>query len=720
MASSRQSGGEKLDIVGLSLTSESLVDAALVTTAEVEPRIVFANAAFAQLVDYPQEFLRGRTLSFLQRPQDYADALSRLHAEIIEHGSFFMEAVLRRRDGESLTVEWQATPVAGENGERRQVFSILRDVSHHRRDHAALMDEREKSRIALDAIGDAVMCIDTERRIDDMNGAAEVITGWKRGAARGRPIGDVVRIIDTAGRELDADPSAPCLADGAPFAQPGRLLLIAHDGRQTAVETFATPLRAAGGGVRGAVLVIREDATARHPARRPRLEASHDVLTGLINRPEFERRLDAAVSSARRFGRPHVLCYIDLDHFGRINETFGHAVGDAVLRQVAGLLRARFRERDTVARLGGDEFGLLLGNCTLNEAERIAKDVVASFNVARFSMLDAPAVQLTPSLGLVEVTARSGTARQLLSAGDIACYTAKKLGRGRSHIYRSDRVAATDSEPVILYPQAFRAALDEDRFQLYYQPIVPLKKESGLPVHYEFLLRHRGENGQLVLPRTLIAAAECHGLMAAVDRWVIRTALRHLARQGSLFARAVIAINLSGNSLDDPSLVDYVTAQLAVHPIAPRSVCFEITETEAIRDLGHAVGVVGGLKRLGCSIALDDFGSGQSSFAYLKALPADYLKIDGNFVRQIIDSSVDRAVVSAINETGRIMGLKTIAEYAHNAEVIDCLRRLGVDFAQGDAIAPPRPVAEADGTAVLELGRQFGSAQRPPVRFVSG
>ncbi|MBL8658900.1 MAG: EAL domain-containing protein [Rhodospirillales bacterium] len=704
--------GVDLDVVGLSLTSESLVDAVVVTTAEVEPRIEFANGAFAQLVGYSPEFLRKRTLSFLQRPQDYAGALSRLHAEVTERGSFFMETVLRRRTGEPVIVEWQATPVACEDGESRHLFNLLHDVSHHRREHAALVDEQEKSRVALEAIGDAVVSIDGERRIDDMNGAAEVITGWKRNEARGRPVGDVVRIIDHDGRELAADPAAHFLSGSATFGRWGRLLLISHDGRRTAVETFAAPLRAVGGGVRGAVLVLREEASGRRPSSRARLDAAHDPLTGLINRAEFERRLDAAVTSAGRFGRSHVLCYIDLDNFRQINETFGRSAGDAVLRQVAGLLRGRFRERDTIARLGGDGFGLLLSNCTLNEAEAIAKEVVANFSATRFLMLDAPAVQITPSLGLVEVTSRSGSARQLLSEGDIACYTAKKLGRGRSHIYRRDRTPATDSEPVVLYPQAFRDALEEDRFQLYYQPIVPLQRDSGLPVHYEFLLRHRGDSGQLVLPRTLIAAAERHGLMAAVDRWVIRTAIRHLA-QGGLFARAIIAINLSGNSLDDPGLVDFVTAQFAVHPVAPRSVCFEITETEAIRDLGHAVGVVGGLKKLGCSIALDDFGSGQSSFAYLKALPADYLKIDGNFVRQIIDSSVDRAVVSAINETGRIMGLKTIAEFAHNAEVIDCLRRLRVDFAQGDAISPPRPIAGAGSDARVDLyAGPAGSAVR--------
>jgi diguanylate cyclase (GGDEF)-like protein len=422
-----------------------------------------------------------------------------------------------------------------------------------------------------------------------------------------------------------------------------------------------------------------------------------------MGRAEFERRLETAASSARRYGRSQVLLHIDLDNFKQINETAGRAAGDAVLQQVANLLRARFRERDTLARLGGDSFGLLLDNCGLDEAEKIAEAVVASFASTRFQVPEGnEAVGVTPSIGLVEVSSASGTVEQLLSQADLACYTAKELGRGRSHIYRSDsRPDGTAS--VVLFPQEFRSALEQDRFQLYYQPIMPLQEGSGLPVHHEFLLRHRTDSGQLVLPSTLIEAAERHGLMAAVDRWVIRAALAHLAGHRERFGQGTIAINLSGNSLDDPGVVDYVLAQLAAHGVEAGMVCFEITETEAIRDLAHAVNVARGLKRLGCAIALDDFGSGQSSFTYLKALPADYLKIDGSFVRELTESSVDRAIVSAINATGRIMGLKTIAEFAHSDAIIDCLRGLGVDYAQGDAVAPPRPVPPVEGAPETDL-----------------
>ena len=579
---------------GLAATSERLTDAALITTAEPDPRIVFANAAFARLSGRPAEALSQCGLSMLQGPAEFEAGLGRLHSTIVATGSFFMDVSLRRGDGETLVVEWQATPVVDERGPGRYLFSIVRDVTRQHRERLPAARKRE------------------------------------------------------------------------------------------------------GGGRRGGVPVLREDPDNEGAARG---RSGRDRLTGLIDRGKFERRLEKAASSAKQSGRSQVLLHIDLDHFKQINEAAGRAAGDEVLRQVASLLRARFRERDTLARLGGDSFGILLDNCGLEEAEKIAEAIVASFASTRFPVPGRDeALTVTPSIGLVEVSSASGTAEQLLSQADLACYTAKELGRGRSHIYRSDR-QTVETAPVVLFPQEFRSALEQDRFQLYYQPILPLQEGSGLPIHHEFLLRHRTDGGQLVLPSTLIEAAERHGLMAAVDRWVIRAALTHLVGHRERFGQGTIAINLSGNSLDDPGVVDYVVAQLAAHGIEARMVCFEITETEAIRDLVHAAKVARGLKQLGCAIALDDFGSGQSSFTYLKALPADYLKIDGSFVRQLTESPVDRSIVSAINATGRIMGLKTIAEFAHSDAILDCLRDLGVDYAQGDAVAPPRPVPPLESAA---------------------
>ncbi len=697
-----------LVVRALALTSERMVDAAVIATAEAEPRIVFANAAFVRLTGYPREALRRRPLGFLQPPDAFRATLERLRRDLADEGAFFAETTILRRDGRGVAVEWQATSAAGSRrrGAAAYLFCILRDISTRRAAETALTRERDQSRAALASVGDAVICVDTAGRIEDFNAAAEKMTGWPRTAVLGLPASEVVRFADLASRAPLADPAAAFLAGGPPAVPHGPVIVMGRDNRECVVTAHATALPDPGvvhggvlggvhGGVHGVVLVLRDERHERPAARSTELNAMRDPLTGLINRREFERRLENAIASAKQNGRRQVLCYLDLDHFRLINEVAGHAAGDCVLQQVASLLRARFRQRDTLARLGGDEFALLLDNCGLDEAARIAGSIIESFAAARFAVVDNEPLRVAPSIGLVEVTAISGSAPQLLSRGDLACYTAKELGRGRSQIYRSD--GARDAPAALTHPQAFRAALEEGRFELYYQPIVPLDKDSGLSVHYEFLLRLRSETGELLLPRALIAAAERHGLMGAVDRWVIGAAVRQLAEPRGRFAGAGIAINLSGNSLDDPGLVDYVIAQFAEHPIAPRAVCFEITETEAIRDLGHAVEVVNCLKQLGCSIALDDFGSGQSSFAYLKALPADYLKIDGGFVRRMIESPVDRAVVSAIHETGRIMGLRTIAEFAHDEATVACLRSLGVDYAQGEAIAPPRPVPALRG-----------------------
>ena len=306
----------------------------------------------------------------------------------------------------------------------------------------SLADERERARVVLGAIEDAVLSVDATGRVDDMNAAAEAMTGWSLDEARHRAVADIVRVSDAAGRDLAGDPAASCLATGEPVAQPGRLLLMADSGSQTAVEAFATPLRAADGECRGAVLVLRErqsDRSSRQP--HSRLGPSRDGLTGLIDRAEFERRLDAAIASARQYSRSHVLCYMDLDHFRQINESFGRDTGDAVLRQVAGLLRARFRERDTIARLGGDEFGLLLDNCTLDEAERLVLGTVQAFEAARFSTLDAPAVRVVPSVGLVDVTAQAKDAAQLVASGRYRLLHREATGPG-SQSYLPQRPAA--------------------------------------------------------------------------------------------------------------------------------------------------------------------------------------------------------------------------------------------------------------------------------------
>ena len=464
------------------------------------------------------------------------------------------------------------------------------------------------------------------------------------------------------------------------------------------MPTARLPIRDRDGAVLGAVLVFRDVSETRRLARQLAHEAAHDALTGLVNRREFEQRLERAVASAQRHRLGHALCYFDLDQFKLVNDTAGHAAGDALLKQVRGLLVGKFRERDTLARLGGDEFALLLENCELNEACRIAEGIVAAFREWQFTWAGR-AFQIGISAGVVAVTPDCKNAQQLLTEADVACYTAKEQGRNRVYVYRKDGAYPSPHHAQMLMASSLRDALAENQFCLYGQPIVSLSEGNGIRRRYEVLLRMVERDHGIVLPGTFIPAAERYGLMAAIDRWVIENAFRaYDARDGSS-DRVEIAINLSGDSLSTDDLAKFVLHQFATHNIRSERVCFEITETAAIQNLDHALQFIGEIKARGGRFALDDFGSGLSSFRYLRELPADYLKIDGSFVCNMSRNAHDRAVVAAINEVGHTLGIDTIAEHAHDAATVRSLRQMGVDYAQGYAFGAPAPLEQLLGVA---------------------
>ena len=439
------------------------------------------------------------------------------------------------------------------------------------------------------------------------------------------------------------------------------------------------------------ILLAIEDVTARiHTEAQLKHDAAHDGLTGLPpNRREFERRLQRAVLSALQHGSEHVLCYFDLDQFKLINDTAGHAAGDALLQQVRGLLTGKSRDRDTLARLGGDEFALLLEKCTLSEASRSAEIIVATFGEWRF-VWEGRSLQVGASAGVVAITARSESAAQVLSQADVACYTAKENGRNRVIVYGAE---PSPHHAQIFVAATLKQALEQNRFRLFGQPIVSLAADrSAAPLHYEILIRLLDDEDHVMLPNTFIPAAERFGLMAAIDRWVIATAFRTYAERGRASAGVRIAINLSGGSLNTVGFAKFVLGQLKAYCVPSDRICFEITETAAIHNLDQTIEFIGEMKTLGGRFALDDFGSGLSSFRYLRVLPADYLKIDGSFVEHMADNPQDEAMVAAINEVGHTLGIATIAEHAHNGAVVDRLRHLGVDYAQGYAFAAPMPL----------------------------
>ncbi len=419
--------------------------------------------------------------------------------------------------------------------------------------------------------------------------------------------------------------------------------------------------------------------------------AYHDSLTGLINRAEFEHRLDEAVRNAREEQQRHTLFYIDLDQFKLVNDSCGHLAGDEMLRRLGKRLRHAIRESDTLARLGGDEFGVLLMNCSMVQAEPIAQALLDNLRDYFFVWGDR-SFKVGASIGLVEIDG-SRDSYSLLSMADMACYAAKDRGRNRYHVYAEGDRELKQRRGEMQWVQRLQRALENDGLLLYWQPIRSLQGET---VHHEVLLRMQEAGGELITPDRFIPAAERYNLMPEVDRWVIRQALDRLQeldrRNSSLMLDGTLFINLSATSLSDEGLRGFIGEQLVTRGLDPSRIGFEITETAAIADFDCARELIQTLRGYGCKVSLDDFGTGMSSFSYLKSLTVDFIKIDGSFVRRMRREPVDSAIVEAVNNIAHISGIRTIAEFVEDDEVMRHLRSIGVDFAQGWAVEKPGPM----------------------------
>ena len=440
-----------------------------------------------------------------------------------------------------------------------------------------------------------------------------------------------------------------------------------------------------------------------HPLRNCRMyreavrAAAHDPLTGLLNRREFEDRLAAIVDIGRSGRNEHALCYLDLDRFKLINDTCGHLAGDRLLQQISAVLKNHVRKSDTLARLGGDEFGVLLEHCDLGQAQRVAKVILEAVEAFEFEWEESK-FQIGVSIGLVPITADSGDVTDVLSAADTACYEAKDQGRNRIHLYHAEDEDLMRRHGEMQWVGRINRALDEQRFVLFYQPIVHIGNGAAHGERMELLVRMVDEEGGLLLPGSFLPAAERYGLSAKLDRWVVESAIRWLSEhRGSTRRLEMCAINVSGHTLNDDGFVDFVVEQLETLKVPPSLVCFEITETTAINNLKSAVTFMKELHKIGCRFALDDFGSGVSSFAYLRSLPVDILKIDGQFVRDMATDEVDAGMVTAIHQIAQVMKKETVAEFVETEAVLNRLKRVGVNFAQGYGIGRPAPLETLGG-----------------------
>jgi diguanylate cyclase (GGDEF)-like protein/PAS domain S-box-containing protein len=597
---------------------------------------------------------------------------------------------MRRRDGQQLVILENARPMRDGAGRILGYEGTIANITERKRAEQAIFAEKERAQVTLQSIGDAVISTDAEGRIEYINPVAESLTAWSHAEARGQPIGAVLKLVNELTREPIENSLSGALGRAESGAPTDHAVLITRAGHEVAIAESAAPICDRQGRVMGAVVVFHDVTQERRLKRALAWQASHDALTGLINRREFDNRLHAALLSAQRGEGSYTLLYIDLDQFKVVNDTCGHQAGDRLLRDLTGVLQTRVRASDTIARLGGDEFGVLLEGCTLEQAMRIAEGARQAIRDFRF-VWGTSTLSVGASIGIVQIRAATENVANVMSAADIACYAAKDAGRNRIHVYEADGVS--DRHREMHWVARVTRAAENNRLELFFQPIVPLRTHGGRGF-YELTVRLRDDNGELVPPSEFIPAAERYNVMSVLDRWVVGQAIELLSeRQRRGQPLPLLAVNLSGTSLNEQSFVDFVLHSVG-EPAIAGALCFEITETAAVTSLSNARYLMGELKRRGCKFALDDFGTGVSSFVYLKTLPVDFLKIDGQFISHIALDPVNRSMVEAIGKVGSALGIATVAECVETEAVLAELRRIGVDFAQGIYLAHPLPIAQ--------------------------
>ena len=630
----------------------------------------------------------------------HPDDLARVQGQIRDHlegKTEIFESVHRMRhcNGEWRWVLSRAKAREDATGRTRRLVGVELDITDRKLYEEALFREKESAQITLQSIGDGVITTDAEGYVEYVNPVAEELTGWRLDDATSRHIDEIFRSFHEETCEPLDNPMSMAIRRARAIKSVRPTLLIRRDGNELYIENTASPIRDGGGKVTGGVLVFHDVSEARELNRRLSYHASHDILTGLVNRREFESRLERALKSAKARETSYALLYLDLDQFKIINDTCGHSAGDALLGQLGALLKSKIRWRDTLARLGGDEFGVLLESCTVDEAISNAEGLRETIREFKFQW-DERVFRLGVSIGVVPITADNDDVASLLSGADAACAAAKEAGRNRIHCFAENDIELMRRRREMQWAARINNALEEARFELFRQTILPLQDNTENGAHYELLLRMRDENGNVVSPELFIAAAERYGITPNIDRWVIENAFRWLVSEADERERlSLCSINLSGQSLGDDKFLPFVVDQFRRSGLDAGKICFEITETAAVASYSQAKRFIQSLKELGCKFALDDFGTGLSSFGYLKHFPVDFLKIDGSFVKEILHDPIDREMVRSINEIGHLTGKRTIAEFAENVEIITMLRGLGVDYAQGYGVSEPSRIAAA-------------------------
>ena len=660
--------------------------------------ILFANARFLSLLGLSAVDAVGKPLTEFVAPEYVELVANNLRRRLAgESAAERYEIELMDRQGQVTRVELSSTLIdsSGEPALLLTALEMLPGIM------PASSPQKPRAMATLDAMGESVITVDADARIDYINHAAELLLGATPAQVVGKSFPEVALLVDENDRRSLGDLVHKALTANGRLTSARRAILIPGGAAGTGaahaerfVEITITPLRSEGKEVTGWVLVLHDTSELRGLTRQMTYQASHDALTGLVNRREFERRLQEATDSAQSSALGHALCYLDLDHFKVVNDTCGHTAGDNMLREIASLIKDTVRDSDTVGRIGGDEFALLLVGCPLEKARQIADNVVRSVHDFRFVWKDK-IFNVGVSIGLVEIGSNSGTIEDIMNAADSACYVAKKQGGLHVHVYSAREEASARHSGEIHWLLKLQGALRDNKFELYFQPIVHARAGGVSGPALEVFVRLAGENGQPAAPPAeFIRAAERYRLMPHVDRWVVQAVLAALGRGGlKLPPGRSVAINIAGQTLGDAEFLEFVVECFDHTGASPADICFEVTENSVVANLDHAQRFIGVLHGMGCEFALDDFGSGLSSFSTLKTLPMDYLKIDGSFIKNLAADTVNQAMVAAMIELSRSLNFRVVAEQVEDQLSLDTVTGMGIDFVQGFVVGRPQPLS---------------------------
>ena len=654
-----------------------------------DDKIMLANESAAALIGLESAQLIGRDVVDLVKPAYRAlfrkSIAKRLAGEEVPRR---LEIQLINGEQAGLWVETQSSMI--EFHGRSAILTVARDVSHRKSLEVSLSRSKRQAQFTLESIGEGVITTGNDGRIDYMNLAAEALIGASRDDAAGHRIGELFSLVDDSDRRPLGDPVDRCLSMRRRVNMGRHAVMVSHDGEhEHSVELSASPIRGPGDSISGSVVVFHDVGELRGLTRKMSYQATHDPMTGLINRREFERRLDEAMDSAHSEEAIHMLFYMDLDRFKAVNDSCGHLAGDNMLREVAMVIKEQVRDSDFVGRLGGDEFGALLIGCPIEKARQIAMDICNAVADYRFVWKDK-IFNIGISIGLVEISHVSGTVQDVVSAADSACYVAKQEGRGKVHIYSARDEAVARERGDIQWLRELQTALHEGGFELAVQPIIAMTRGADSGPAIEILIRLPDGRGREADTADFLRPAERYQLMPQIDRWVVNATLNAInSGELRLAGNRSGAINLSGQTIADEAFLGFVVEALDRSGVAPSSICFEVTEKAILANIQQAQRFIEVLHGIGCEFSLDDFGSGMGSFASLKHLPIDYLKIDGIYTRNLQTDEVNQEMVAAMIKLARTMQFRVVAEQVEYQEDFDWLRDIGVDFVQGHFIESP-------------------------------